>query len=209
MAEAELKLTSNLPNKTLQISRFNGATFTMPVLMQGDIMAMRICLVEPNPQQRPGNNEFNLIDVSNIAMKLAISAKPTGSGTEAPFVEQNDWNKNTDTNEWFADVHFNTTELNSWLGTNHERKDAYFEFEITEGANITTIFQDTVTIRAQVITGAVNELVTGETALSLEVAKQQFVQYLAEPGRAFILQSENKVHRRFLGVDNDGNAIDR
>lgn len=204
---AALKLYIDTFRKRLVTSDSNGAIFNLPAFFQGDVVAMVIQLLEPDPSV--GINGYTKPDISSMSLKFAVSATPTGTaGGPTPFVTQFTWTKDTTNRLFTANVAFNTTELNTWLGSAASRNDAYMEIEITEGSAVTTVLQQVFTINAEVIESSTSSVAAGQTALSLETALATFVKFVGNAGETITLTSPDGTKQRILGVDNDGNPID-
>ena len=199
---ARLKIYVDWFNKRLQLGSKNAGAFTMPKLFQGDNVPFQIHILEPDPAGTP--NKFVNVDVSSMALKFAISDTPTGtSGSPTPFVTQFSWSKDTNENFFYGTVNFATSELNTYLGESDE-KTAWLELEITESANVTTIYQGQVTIRAEVNETATVEVAPGETALSLEVAEQMFAKKYMNNGESITFPSEDGTKVTVIYTHNDG-----
>jgi len=199
---ARLKLTVDWFNKTLIRSSTSQTPFILPSFFQGDIVPFQVTIVEPDPDG--SINDYLKPDISNMALKLAVGAQPVGTaGTPTPFVTQFTWSKNTQESFFYADVAFNTGDLDTWLGSNSS-KEAYIELEITELSAVTTIYQGTVTIKAELIEGTTASVQPGETALSLEAARQMFCPRMLEPGGQLIFPSLDGTKRTVLYTDDDG-----
>lgn len=201
---ARIKLYVDWLNKRLQQGLKNGSTFTLPKLYQGDKIPMQVYIVEPDPDA--GVNAFAKIDIANMALQLAISTAPVGNAAETPFVTQYTWSKNTIEGYFYADVEMGAG-VATFLGALSE-KDAYMELEITEGASIATVWQGSVTVRAEIIEAGSLQVAAGSTPLSLEVAKQMFASKRMDPGETLTFVSSDGLSSRILGVNNDKSGID-
>jgi len=203
---ARLKLTVDWTKKKLIRSRSSITPFTLPAFFQGDVVPMQIQIVEPSASG--GVNAHDLLDIGSMAMKLGVSDVPTGTPTTpAPFVTLFSWSKDTNEGFFYGEVAFNTTELNTFLGASASAE-AYLELEITEGTAITTILQEKITIKSEVVETGTLAVAPGETALSLEVAAQMFAKKFMNPGETITFVSEDSLTRRITGVRNDKSAQD-
>lgn len=203
---ARLKLTVDWFAKRLIRSPSSSTPFTLPAFFQGDIVPVQVQIVEPT--SGGGVNSFDIVPVSGMALKLGVSDTPTGTPTTpAPFVTQFTWSQDTNSNFFFADVAFNTANLNTFLGASAS-KTAYLELEITDGSYITTILQDVITIKSEVIETGSLSVAPGQTALSMEVALQLFPKKMMNAGETLTFVSPDGLRRRITGVRDDGSAQD-
>lgn len=193
-------------NKRLIKSRYSSSPFVLPAFFQGDIVPIQIQIVEPNPAGGP--NDYVVPEIGSMGLKLAVSATPTGTPTTpAPFVTQFTWSQNTNESYFYADVAFNTTELDTFLGSAASAT-AYLEIEVTESSSITTVLQETFTIKAQIIETGTLTVAAGQTPLSFELANQLFARKLMNPGETLTIPSPDGTRRRILGCNDDGSAQD-
>lgn len=188
-------------NKKLKAGPNTSTPFTFPDLFQGDVTPYQITIIEPDPSDP---TRYQIVDNANMALKMAVSAQPIGTaGSPTPFVTQFSWSKDSSIKAFYADVAFNTAELDTFLGSAHSAQ-AYLEFEITEGASVATAWQGIVTVKADVIEAATGAVAAGETLLSLEVARQMFATWLWEAGRQMISVSPDGTRQTVLHTDDDG-----
>lgn len=199
---ARLKFYIDWLNKKLVKSDSNGGLFIPPVFYQGDVIPMQVYIVEPDPDGT--DNDFVSPAIDNMALSMAVSDTPTGSsGGPTPFVTQYTWSKDTNEKYFYAEVAFNTAELNTFIGSARTTT-GYMEFQITEGTAITTAWQGTITIDAEVIEASSASVAPGETALSLEAASQIFVKRQLENGGQIRIPSPDGTKLTVLWTDNDG-----
>ena len=200
---AAIKLYVDWFGKRLLTSPRNTSPATMPVVFQGDILPMEIYVLEPDPEGGP--NSYLYPAIGDMTMKLAVGAAPIGTtATPTPFVTQFTWSKNTTTKKFSANVAFNTAELNTWLGA-EASKVAYAELEMTEGAAIATIYQGSMTVKAQLIETGTTVVAAGLTPMSREEALQLFVKFSGNAaGSTITLPSSDGAHETVLGTDTDG-----
>jgi hypothetical protein len=176
----------------------NPAPASLPRLYQGDTISLRIYLLARTttyPQVTP----YSVINNSNLSLKVALGPK-NGTPGSTLLTQQFTWQKDAANQYFYADLPLNTAAINSAIGA-AESATAWFEVEYTQNSYPTTVFQQSVTIHAEVIeTGSV---VTppGETALSAEVANATF---LKPENYGFTLMNPNTGQKVFVYLGNDG-----
>ena len=198
---ARLKLYVNWFEKRFQQGLRNGGTFTLPTFYQGDIVPMQIYLLEPDADAGP--TSYSKVDISNMALQLAVGPTPVGNAVETLIVTQFSWSKNTQENYFYADVAFNVAGVATLLGAAASAT-AYLELEVTEGSSKTTLIQQQITIKAELIEAASLTVTAGSTPLSLEVAMQLFAMKRMGPGETFTLVGPGNAKGVQLGANDDG-----
>lgn len=198
---ARQKIYIDWLNKKLKAGPNTETPFQFSKLFQGDVVPYQVTIIEPDPTNP---TRYQIVDNANMALKMAVSDTPIGTASSpTPFVTQFTWTKDSSLKAFTADVDFTTTELNTFLGANDELE-AWLEFEITEGSAVLTAWQGPVTIRADVIEASTATVAAGETALTLEAAKQMFVTWLWEDGRQMKSVSADGTRATLLYTDDDG-----
>lgn len=198
---ARQKIYIDWLNKKLKAGPNTSTPFVFPRLFQGDVTPYQVTIIEPDPTQP---TRYQIVDNANMALSMAVSSTPIGTASSpTPFVTQYTWSKDSSIKAFYADVAFNTAELNTFLGA-ESQKTAYLEFEVTEGTSIATVWQGEVTIRADVIEASSAVVAPGQTALTLEQAKQMFVTWLWDAGRQMISVSPDGTRKTVLYTDDDG-----
>jgi len=199
---SRLKLTVNWSTRSLIISYRNAGSYKLPTFFQGDVVPIQIQFVEPNPNKGP--NDFNILDVSSMAIRFGIGSTPTGTaGGPAPYITQYTWSKDTNENYVYANVAFNTAGVATAIGSAASTT-AYLEIEVTEGSAVSTVIQELITIKAEVLEAASVEVAPGETSLSLEVAAQMFLKKHADPGDTLTMPSQDGTKITVLYTHDDG-----
>jgi hypothetical protein len=199
---ARLKLYIDWTNKRLQQGLRNTGTFNLPTFFQGDIVPVQVYLLEPDPDSGP--TSFSKIDISNIALLLAVNAAPpVGNGVDTPIITQYTWQKNTQESYFYADVAFNTAGVGTLLGASASAP-AYLEIEATEGAGKTTLIQQSITIKAEIIEAGSLSVAAPATPLSLEVAMQLFAMKRMGAGETLTLVGPGNAKGVQLGANDDG-----
>jgi len=198
---ARLKLFVDWYNKRLQQGLRNAGSFTLPTFFQGDVIPMQVYLLEPDPDDGP--TTFSKVDISNIALSMAVGPTPVGNAAETPIATQYTWSKNTTENYFYADLALNTAGVGTLLGATANAT-AYLEIQATEGSSITTLIQQQITIKAEVIEAGSLSVAAGATPLSLEVAQQMFCLKRMGAGETLTFTSPDGLRYLIKGVDNDG-----
>lgn len=183
----------------------NATLFTLPNFKQGDVMPFRIWLLARTTSY-PTISPFTVVNIAAISLKMAIGTK-SGTGTGSHLVNQFSWNKSADNQYFYANVAFNTTELNSAIGSSESLSGKWLEIEFTQDGYPTTVLQRQVTIDADVIKGASTTLPAGQVAMTAEEANATFVKKFGGNGDSIILVSADGTKKRMLYVDNNGNLM--
>lgn len=203
---ATLKLYIDTFRRILVTSPTNSQQFTLPPLFQGDIQAVQIQFLEPDPIE--GESSYTAPDISNMSLNFAIGQQPTGSaGGPSPFVTQFSWTKDIPNHIFTAEVALNTAGLDAWLASASSRSDACLEVEVNEGTSRTTYLQlNSVTIKAELIESGTLSVAAGLTAISREEANATFLQKASGAGDTWTALSPNGTYRIIYGVNDDGSA---
>lgn len=207
MALFDLDLYLNIHTKEPQISDISQSRFVLPDFFQGDKVPMRLHLLKPDP-----TGDFNAFErppIDNLSVKLGVSDQPIGTaGTPTLLVSEFSWTKDVDEDIFSAVVNFNTTEINTFLGSEF-KKTAYLEIEVTDSSNsaIYTILQKEITLKAQVVEPASSSVPAGETPLSLEMATGLFVPYRLAPGRTITFVDESETWDCIIGTNTNGDFV--
>lgn len=175
----------------------NPAVYTVPELVQGDTISIRVYLLERNPTY-PISNPFNIILNGDLSLKLAITAPAGGSSTV--YTNQYTWAKDANNQYFYADLPLNTAAIGTLLGSGSSAT-AYLEIEYTQNAYPTTVALIPITILADGIKAGGTVVPAGETALTVEVAQNTF---LKQTNTGFVLQNPNTGLKAFVYLADDG-----
>jgi hypothetical protein len=206
-AASVLKLTIDRQN--LQLVAGGGAVqagvLSIPGLFQSNTLTLRIQIVDPTGDFTA---PYSIVDLNGIGLRASVGDTPTGAaGGPAPLALQDTfvWDA---VNKWFsADIALNTAAIDAFLGS-AAAKTAYFEINLTGGANRTTILQATFTLKA--VVDELGSTVPAPTDQYLTKAESValFAKRVNDPGVRIVLVSPSGTYGRELGVDDAGNAID-
>jgi hypothetical protein len=176
----------------------NPAPATLPRLTQGDTISLRIYLLARTTTY-PLSNPFAIINNANLSLKGAIGPKDGTAGSTL-YTQQFTWTKDAANQYFSGDLPLNTAGITSLLGAN-PTANAFLEFEYTQNGFPTTVYQEQVTIHAEVIETGVITVPAGQTALSVEEANATF---LKPENNGFTLVNPATGQRMavYLGNDN-------
>lgn len=179
MAQYSLYVDTN--SGTLVSGTASTISGVMPKLVQGDTISLRIYLLE-RTSTYPISSPYSVVNISNISLRVGIGQKTGTSGT-ALVTQQFTWAKDLTNNYFYADLPLNTAGIETLIGAASSGS-AWFEIEMTQGGFPTTVFQQQVTIEAEVIeTGSIS-VPAGLTALTAEEASAT---YLRKQNDGFVL----------------------
>lgn len=201
---AARKLFANWFTKVLQNSDTNGGNIVLPAFNKYEVIPFEIVIVEPD-LGAVGLPKWSRVDIS--ALSLAVALNDTYDDA-TPLAYQNTFSKNETTNTFSGSLSLNTSALNSWLGAS-DSKTAYFEIELTEGSNVTKIYQAIVTVKnsvsqvGAVVPSPVDEYYTKPQADS------RYLRHANAAGVQMVITSPGNVYQRVLGIDDGGNAVDQ
>lgn len=195
---ARLDLYIDTYSRSLVVGPNNPANFTFPAIFQGDTISLRIYLLERTPTY-PLTTPYTIATNTDLSLKVGIGPK-NGTGGSSLYTQQFTWSKDGQNQYFYADLPLNTSGINTLIGA-AESASAWFEVEYTQNGYPTTVFQQQVTLHAEVIETGTIEVPPGETALSVEVANNLFVKTENE---GFILRNPNTNARAFVYLGDDG-----
>lgn len=195
---AQFDLYIDTVSGTLVTGPLNPTLATMPRLTQGDTISLRIYLLARTTTY-PLSSPFSVINNANLSLKVALGPK-NGTAGSTLYTQQFTWAKDAANQYFYADLPLNTTAINTLIGA-AESATAWFEVEYTQNGFPTTVFQQSVTVHAEVIeTGSIT-LPAGETALSVEVANATF---LKPENNGFTLVNPTTGQRMAVYLADDG-----
>lgn len=204
MAARNLTLVVDLQNQVLV--SLNGSVTQMPDLFQSNTVSLRVQGVNPTGILfAPGNpnGAYTVVDLAGFGLRASVGQQPTGSsGGPSPLALQDTFNWDA-TNKWFyADLALNTTDVDNYIGS-LPLKQAWFELNLTNAGNRTTILQVNFNIKA-----VVDELTsTVPTPTNQYLTKAEILALLASKLDRLI-KSPSGTYGRELGVADDGTPTD-
>jgi hypothetical protein len=170
----------------------------LPKFYQGDTPTFRIFLLARTPTY-PSSNPFTIINNAALSLKVALGPKDGVAGSTL-FTQQFTWAKDAANTYFIAGFPLNTAAIATLLGSAPSAS-AWFEIEYTENGLPTTVYQQAITINAEVIETGVITVPAGATALTAEDANASF---LKKDNNGFIITNANTGKRVFLYVGDDG-----
>lgn len=174
----------------------DGSIAALPLLTQGDSLALRIWLLTGFSRIA----RYSQVPVAGITLQLAIGTKTGGAGTY--YTQQFTWTASTDLGQPYfsGEVPMNTAAITTLLGSG-KTAPAYMEIKMVVGGTPTTIYSKPVTINAGVIKDGVDVVPAPLTPLSAEAARAMFVGAI-HTGYFDLMNANGKGCR--LYVDSDG-----
>jgi hypothetical protein len=200
---ALLGLVIDEQNKTLV--SYLGSVLQIPPLFQSNTISLRISVVDPTGLFTA---PYNLVDLNGNGLRVSVGDTPTGtSGGPTPLALQDTFVWNAAGKYFAGDLPLNTTPIDGFLGS-AASKPAYFEVNLTNGGNRTTILQTQFTLKAvvdellSVAPGATDQFLTKAECLAL------FAKLIGDIGQRQVFKSANGLYGREIGVNDDGSAMD-
>lgn len=172
MANLDLLIDTNACQAVSGFS--NSGSATIPLLVQGDTLNMRIWLLARSPTY-PVDPPFVYVPNTDITIQVAIGTRVGQGGVL--YTQQFTWTPNGDAANpyFFAQLPMNTGNINSLLGSSSSQT-AYLEVKyIAAGGVPTTVLSKQVTIQAAVIQSNSVVVPAGLTPLSAEAANALFL----------------------------------
>jgi len=204
MPTATRKLFANWSTKGLQISDRNGGGFILPDFHKYEVIPFEIVVLEPDPDSRSVLS-FQRVPIANLSLRMALNETYDDA---SPLAYQNTFTKDETLNTFTGEFSLATSALNTWLSTT-ESKDAYFELEISEGSNISKIYQAVVTVHQSVAqVGAVVPSPV-DSYYTMAQAEAQFLKPINAAGVQLTITSPGGIYQRILGVTDEGQPVDQ
>jgi hypothetical protein len=195
MAGSTLKLIVDRQNK-----RLVGAVAQIPALFQSNTVGLIVQVVDPAPTtlQAP-----TIVDLNGKGLRASVGSQPTGSsGGPTPLALQDTFTWDATNNWFYADLALNTTDVNNHIGTLASRQ-AWFELNIVDGGDRTTILQNTFPL-----TAVVDELTSlVPTPTDVYLPKSEILALLAAKLDK-VMRSPSGTWARELGIDDTGVKTD-
>lgn len=194
---AQFDLYIDTYSGTLVSGVSNSAAATLPKLVQGDTITLRIYLLARTPTY-PISTPYTYINNSALSLKVALGPK-NGTPGSTLYTQQFTWTKDALNQYFTADFPLNTSGINTLLGSSATAT-AYFEIEYTQNAYPATVYQEQVTIHAEVIETGSLTVPNGETGISAETANAVF---LKTENSGFYLTNATTGKRMFCYLGDD------
>lgn len=195
--------TGNLLTALNNPTVVNPSTIPWPV---GDTRLMQVYLLSPLQVQNPSINNYEIVSTAGKQFELFFDngELSTSEGYEA-YTQLINWNTDPNNQFFYGVLSLNTAALDTLLGIK-TTAGCYLRSGYVDANGDTTVLSAQINVFPG-IPNAVNVVPAGLTPLSLEAAKQIFVQVNGAAGAGFILQSPLGKHILLQAVDNgDGTA---
>lgn len=206
MASTPLRLFIDLDGKTLVQSQTNATAFNLPALVQGDTVPLEIMLLKRSstyPSAFGSNAPFTVVAVSGLTLKVAVGTPTAATGSTAPGIFQNTFSADTVNNLLTGELYITPATVASLLGTATSGT-ATLEIEVSEGGTYNTVFQSSVTIKAELIEGAATPPAPTDSYMTALESTATFAKKIGEPGDTILLKSPNGVYGVLIYVDDAG-----
>lgn len=198
-----LKLYVDTQSNRLVKSSTQTDAFTLPTFYQGDIIPVRLYLLEPNTTGGIAS-PYSIITESK-SVSIALVTPHQTSGSEVVHASLTFSTFDSSTGAYTGNLSLNTTEITTLLGSSTSAT-TYFEVQVTGGGIVSTELQTQVTVRADGIKAASATPVGAESYYTQAQADGVFVKFdnRGRAGSTIVLTSPDGTWGRLLGVDNDG-----
>lgn len=170
MAQLDLYIDTYSRKLVSGVSNLNPGS--LPGFTQGDTISLRIYLLARTTTY-PQGTAYQIINNADLSLKVALGPKNGTSGSTL-YTQQYTWTPDSQNQYFYANLPLNTAAIESLIGTAESAR-AWFEVEYTQGGLPTTVYQEEVTIQAEVIEAASLVTPAGENPISLETAKAMFI----------------------------------
>ncbi len=207
LPSAPIPVYSDVVNKKAYSSS-TGASFTLPQFFFGDVITFQIYLMTPADTGSPTQPQWTAISASGLSAWMAIGDI---AGAYKPLTYQDVWNPDRTNSYLTAQLPINTITIQTTLGTNQSLGSTFNITLFDVDGSARTVYQVGCTINqvpqnpgaAAGIPLSVAQYLTAAQCLAL------FVKFAGNPaGATLTLTDANGVHKRILGVDVTGTAID-
>lgn len=198
-----LKLAIDRQKRSL--APYLGRVTAMPSLFQSNSQRFEIVIVEPTGSiQTP----YADIDCTGLSLRISVGETPTGTagGPTVKAFQILTWD--ADEECFIGDLALNTAAIDSYLGALSEKSGTYFEANLVEGSDRSTILQTTFTLKAVVDEGSSTVPTPTDQYPTLVEADARYAQKSMPAGEVLQITSSLGTYTRILGVDEGGNRID-
>lgn len=194
---ARLDLYIDTYSRGLVTGPTNATPFTLPPFFQGDTMSLRVYLLE-RTTTFPLGTPYSIISIAGMTLKAAIGIK-NGTASSTIYAAQTSWSLNTTDNYFYADFSLATAGINSLIGSS-ESASSWFEIEYTQSGFPTTVFQQQVTIHAEVNETGTLVSVPGVTYATVEYVNAAFV---GKTNQGFVMENPNTGNKVYVYLHDD------
>jgi hypothetical protein len=196
---AQFNLFVDVYSGQLVTGQSNPTRAGLPRLAQGDTLSLRIYLLE-RTQTYPESPAFATVLNTSLSLKVAIGPK-NGTAGSTLLTQQYTWSKSADNTYFYADFALNTAAITTALGSSASTSDYWLEIEMSEGGYTSTVFQEQVTIHAEVIDSSSVSAPAGQIALTAQEATGTF---LKQRFKSAILYNETTEDEVLMYLGDDG-----
>lgn len=181
----------------------NPNTIPWPV---GDTRLMQVYLLQPLQEQIPSVNNYEIITTAGKQFELFLdNGELSAAAGYQAYTQLINWNTDPNNQYFYGVLSLNTANLDALLGTKTIAS-CFLRAGFVDANGDNTVLSTQINVFPG-IPNAVNVVPAGLTPLSLEAAKQIFVQVQGAAGAGFTLQSPLGKHIYVQAVDNgDGTA---
>lgn len=146
-----LRLTVDITSRKLVA--YNGTPTAIGSLFQSNQLLLEIQTVDPTGTVGTGAS-YTVVDFSGFGLRVSVGSQPTGaSGGPTPLALQTSFTWDTTRKLFTGTLALNTASVDSYIGS-IDQKEAWFEINLTDGADRFTLLQDRFTIKAVVDEGS-------------------------------------------------------
>jgi len=202
MASQVLRLYVDTARKVLVASQISTAAVRLPAFVQGDTVSLVVQLLEPNPA---GGivAPYSIIPVSGLTLRIGIGTPTAATGSASPGIFQNTFTLDTTLNTFTGTLIITASTVQTLLGSATEGQST-FEIEVSESGNYTTVFQETCTLKAELIEGTATPPAPVDSYMTANETIATFVPKNGSPGIGFTLVSADGLQTILIYCGNDG-----
>lgn len=193
-----LKLVVDRQN--LRLVSVNGSVTQLPDLFQSNVITLQIQVVDPSGSF---SAPYTTVDASAYGLRASVGQQPTGSsGGPTPLALQDTFAWNAQGIYFTADLALNNANVDTYIGS-AASKQAWFELNLTQAGNRSTILQTTFNLRA-----VVDEATSTVPAPTDQYLTKAEVLALLSAKLDKLIKSPGNVYGRELGIADDGTPTD-
>lgn len=205
MADAPVKLIIDKVNRWAIQSLTKPDILTYDEVFQGERTNYQIYIAEPSYSEPP----YVLVAIDNLTLYFVVGKR---FGSEEILVAQYTWSKDTTNRFFYAEVNYNTSELNTKVDalTTDTYYSTYLEILLGDSGIYRPIYQKILKVNPVVKTpgAALAAPAANLTPLTLEDANNLFLKKISAPGDTWTAYSPDGTRGRVLGIRNDGSKQD-
>lgn len=184
-----------------------GSVTVIPPLFQSNVLDLEVYFLDPTGALM-NSATYSLVEMGAFGLRVAIGPPPTGaSGGPTPLAIQTGFVWDAANKKFVGSLALNTTEVDAYIGALTERQ-AYFEVNLTNGANRDTRLQIGCTLKAVVDEQTSTSPTPADSYLTKNEILATLLKKQGDPGDVNVLVSPNGQYARELGVNDDGSARD-